>query len=354
MVLTMEITIEIYLIYLLLNKKHLQLSVGVFINLLKWSDWMNRLKSPSLLEANLLYLILGVLLLSLGQIVQSREVFTGLLITEVIIILIPNLLFLKGKGYSLKKVLRLNRISLEQGIYSIFIMIFAYPVAVAINAVMLLLLSRFTTALPAGIPLPNDLKEFAVSLIIMALAPGICEEVMFRGTMLDSYEKLGHKKSILITAFLFGIFHFNIYNFIGPTFLGIILGIIVYKTNSIYSSMIGHTVNNSIALTIGYFVTKFSGQIDEMANQPIPINEGSQILVSAIILLAIGIGSLFMMIFLIKRIPKYIPVPIDIAPAEVEVDNNMMVNKSKWFIDFLPIFIVVIIFLNVNLRFLLI
>ncbi len=321
---------------------------------------MDRLKSPTVLEANLIYLVLGILLLTFGQFVQTREVYTGLLITEFIIILLPNLAYLKLKGYSLKKVLRLNKITLEQGIYSIFIMIFAYPVAVVLNAIMISILSRFTALLPTGIPLPSNIREFSIGILIMALAPGICEEVMFRGTMLDSYEKLGHKKSILITAFLFGIFHFNIFNFIGPAFLGIIFGVLVYKTNSIYTSIIGHTVNNSIALTIGYFVNKYSNIIDDMANQPIPIEQNAQILGSAIVLLVIGVGSLYMMIFLIKRIPPNRPT-IDITESEYtkeSIDDSLtqvvyIENKSKRLLDSVPIIIVVITFIILNLKFIL-
>jgi hypothetical protein len=171
---------------------------------------------------------------------------------------------------------------------------------------------------------------------------------MFRGTMLDSYERLGHKKSILITAFLFGIFHFNIFNFIGPAFLGIILGVLVYKTNSIYTSIIGHTINNSIALTIGYFVTKYSGQIDQMANQPIPIDQNTQLLASAIMLLLIGTGSLLVMIFLIKKIPSH-----KASTDNIEFEEVYTENKSIGYLDFVPVIIVVIMFINLNIRFLL-
>ncbi len=76
---------------------------------------------------------------------------------------------------------------------------------------------------------------------------------MFRGVILNAYNKLGYRKSIIITGVLFGLFHFTILNFVGPAILGIIFGIMVYKTNSLYSSIIAHTVNNGIALTIGYF-----------------------------------------------------------------------------------------------------
>ncbi|NLC03276.1 MAG: CPBP family intramembrane metalloprotease [Tissierellia bacterium] len=309
---------------------------------------MERLKTPTIVESNLLYLFVGILLLFGGQIVQSREIYSGLLITEFIIILLPNLIYLKARGFSLKKVLRLNRISFEQGVYTVFIMIFAYPVAVFLNVIMVSILTRFTTVLPSGVPLPSTLKEFGVGLFIMALAPGICEEVMFRGTMLTSYSKIGKNKSIIITAFLFGIFHFNLFNFIGPTFLGIILGILLFKTNSIYTSMVGHTINNSIALTIGFLVTKFANHIDEVSTQAIDIEPNAQLLVGMLVLLGIGIGSLFMLIFLLKKIPIY-DSSLDIDEYEEITTEREKVNMFH----FIPVVVVVAIFINLNFKFLL-
>lgn len=310
---------------------------------------MERLEKPSLMEANLLYLIVGILLLFVGQIVQSREIYSGLLITEYIIILLPNLIYLKFKGYSLKSVLKLNKISFEQAVYTVFIMIFAYPVAVFFNAIMITILSKFTTALPSGIPLPSNLKEFGIGLFIMALAPGICEEVMFRGTMLSAYSKLGHKRAIIFTAFLFGIFHFNLFNFIGPTFLGIILGVLLYKTNSIYISMIGHTINNSIALTIGFFVTRFGDQIDQMANQPLDIVPSTQMLAGLIVLFLIGVGSLFMLIFLLKKIPT------DDSYLDIyEYEEIITDNKSISINDFIPVIIVLGIFIYLSIKYVLV
>ncbi len=309
---------------------------------------MERLKTPTIMESNLLYLFVGILLLFGGQIVQSREIYSGLLITEFIIILLPNLIYLKARGFSLKKVLRLNRISFEQGVYTVFIMIFAYPVAVFLNVIMVSILTRFTTVLPSGVPLPSTLKEFGVGLFIMALAPGICEEVMFRGTMLTSYSKIGENKSIIITAFLFGIFHFNLFNFIGPTFLGIILGILLFKTNSIYTSMIGHTINNSIALTIGFLVTKFANQIDQLSTQTIDIEPNAELLAGMLVLLAIVIGSLFMLIFLLKKIPTYNSA-LDIDEYEKITSEKEKINM----VHFIPVVVVIAIFINLNFKFLL-
>ena len=97
-----------------------------------------------------------------------------------------------------------------------------------------------------------------------------------------------------------------------------------------------------------------------MANQPIPIEQNAQILGSAIVLLVIGVGSLYMMIFLIKRIPPNRPT-IDITESEYtkeSIDDSLtqvvyIENKSKRLLDSVPIIIVVITFIILNLKFIL-
>ncbi|MCR2045273.1 type II CAAX endopeptidase family protein [Anaerosalibacter massiliensis] len=215
----------------------------------------------SILEANILYLILGILLIFLGGFVQSKEIYTGLLITQYIIIFLPTVLYLKVKGYSLKKVLKLNKISIKQIALVPLIVIFAYPVGAFLNYIFILLLSSFIEIKPLPIPIPESSPEFILGLIVISLSPGICEEILFRGMIMSSYDKLGKKKAIIISSILFGVYHFNLQNLLGPIFLGIVFGLIVYKTDSIYSSMIGHGFNNAIALAIGYFLLEKADNI---------------------------------------------------------------------------------------------
>lgn len=265
---------------------------------------MDELKRPSIFEANMVYFILGFALLFIGYIVQSREIYSGLLITEYIIILLPNLLYLKFRGYSLKEVLRLNPISLKQIVYVILIMIFAYPVAIFLNAVVLSIINSFSDTLPTTVPLPTNILEYFIGMFVIALAPGICEEVMFRGTMKSAYDRLGHTKSIIITAILFGIFHFNIMNLVGPIFLGIILGVLIHKTNSIYASILGHILNNGIALTIGFLITNNSDFIDEMANDSPMFPEKTQMLITLVTLGVLATISMSVVYILLKKIPS--------------------------------------------------
>ena len=323
---------------------------------------MSYKNKPSIFEVNLLYLLLGIGLLTLGAIVQSRELYSGLLVTEFILILAPCLLFLKVKGAPIKAVLRLNRIGLRQILLVIGITIFTYPLAVLFQAIFIGILNIFKDLTPSGVPLPNDGIQYIISFFIIAVAPGICEEVMFRGVIMNTYGSIGHKKSIIMTALLFGMFHFNIMNFIGPTVLGVVFGIIVYKTNSLYSAIIGHTVNNSIALTIGFFLNQFQQEIDEImmdsAVQPENIYFGIGNILMTLIFLALC--------FIIVKsfINKLEPVVEEIeAEDEFSYESSRDNNFNMGNIDFekigyrprrvdsiryLPIVMVVFIFLLVN------
>ena len=84
-----------------------------------------------------------------------------------------------------------------------------------------------------------------------------------------------------------------------------------------------------------------------MANQSLDIDQNMQLLVSAIMILLIGVGSLFMLIILLKKIPKY-----DHSLDIYEYEELTIEKKSNRMIDFIPVLVVVIIFINLNFKYL--
>lgn len=300
---------------------------------------MDRLERPSILETNVLYLFIGILFVFIGSVVQSRELYSGLLITEYLILLLPNLMYLKLMGFSLKKVLRLNKISFKQVGYIVLITIFAYPIAIFFNFIMTMILTYISEPLVDSIPMAETTGMYFLSLFVIALAPGICEEVMFRGTIMSAYGSKGKKKAIIYSAILFGAFHLNLQNLLGPIALGIVLGITVYKTNSIYAGMIGHTISNGIAVTIGFLATK---GIDGMSSSDIPALEIPNSIQMLIMLIILGIFALISTIIvraLIKRLPE----------GKESVPREIISYKHKN-IDYFPLVVFLMIFLYVNIK----
>lgn len=315
---------------------------------------MENRKVPTINESNLIYLILGILMLTVGSLIQTINLNIGLIVTEYLLILLPVIVFLRDNKYSIRGVLRLNFVSINQLIFVFFIIIFSYPIAVFLNFIVSTIIGIFTDATNTGVPIPTSFNDFLVSLFVIGVTPGICEEVLFRGLMLNSYEKLGKRKAIIITSILFGLFHFNLFNFIGPVFLGIILGIVYFKADSIVASMWGHFVNNSFSLAISYFaMQKIEDLEDIVINNP-EINQSKETIITIIVLFIISIISAFMLRTLLVHFPEKIDKTNNndqYEQIENEVPEDALeIEKINW----APVGIVILIFIFVNGMFLLI
>lgn len=313
---------------------------------------LDRKESPSILESNILYLLIGILLITVGSMVQAVEIYTGLLITEYLIILLPVLLYLKVKGYSLRQTLRLNGISFKQVIYIVLIVLLSYPIAVFFNYLGIVFLSKYGQVLPSSVPIPGSSKEFVLGLIIVSITPGICEEIMFRGMLMKSYGSLGTKKAIIYSAVLFGIFHFNLQNLLGPIFLGILFGLLVYKTNSILSSIIAHATNNLVALLIG----TLSLNAEEMVLDTQVVVPDNLLLFGAI---AMGIIALILG-YIVCRLMESMP-GTEIREKESLFDvpigsfysysNSVNKSKNMDIIEAFPLILFIVIFIFFNYKY---
>ena len=298
-------------------------------------------KNPPIVDTNFLFLIIALLLISLGSWVQGKQIYLGLLVTEYLLILFPILLYLKAKGFHIKEFLKIRRLSLKQIVYIVLIVIFSYPIAVFFNYIGILILSRYGKIIPNPVPLPSDLVDLLVGFVTIALTPGICEEVMFRGMIMKSYEVYGTRKAIILSSILFGLFHFNLQNLLGPIFLGILFGILATKTKSLLSSIVGHTANNTIALIIGFFTRNSQQNTADLIPDPGSLAYGA---------VALGVIS-FLLWLIVKKLLKSIPAGADeLDMAEEQALSITGVRNRMSFIEIVPIVIIMVIFSIMNYR----
>ncbi len=92
------------------------------------------------------------------------------------------------------------------------------------------------------------------ALLLIAVLPAFVEEHLCRGLMLRGLTKnTGIWPGIIVVALIFAFLHLNPYRLL-PTFsLGILLGYIAIKTNSIFPAILGHFMNNSASVLIYRF-----------------------------------------------------------------------------------------------------
>jgi len=93
------------------------------------------------------------------------------------------------------------------------------------------------------------------NLFMIGILPAIGEELIFRGVfqkIFAEWTKNIHV-GILLAAFLFSAMHFQFYGFLPRFMLGILLGYLFYWSGSIWIPILGHFVNNSVAVIAFYF-----------------------------------------------------------------------------------------------------
>ena len=94
-----------------------------------------------------------------------------------------------------------------------------------------------------------------VILFSFSVIPALCEEWFFRGMLLRSLLRWNSVwKSILISAMVFGSFHvlsnsvIALDRLLPSTLIGVMLGYLAYKSDSIWPGVILHSLNNGICL----------------------------------------------------------------------------------------------------------
>ena len=80
--------------------------------------------------------------------------------------------------------------------------------------------------------------------MVAFLAP-IFEELIFRKLIIDRTRRFGELTSILLSSFLFGLVHCNVYQIFYAFALGLILGYVYMRTGNVILTIIMHVLINS-------------------------------------------------------------------------------------------------------------
>ncbi len=86
-------------------------------------------------------------------------------------------------------------------------------------------------------------------VLILAVIPGVFEELAFRGVLMHGLApRLRPVPLALAVGAIFGIFHVSLWRIVPTAYLGVVLAAVVLLTGSIYPAMLWHALNNLIAI----------------------------------------------------------------------------------------------------------
>lgn len=99
---------------------------------------------------------------------------------------------------------------------------------------------------------------FVANLLVIAILAALSEELFFRGTLQPLLHRAfgGHgHAAVWATAVIFALVHMEFTAIIPRIFLGAVLGYLYLYTRSIWIPVLGHSVNNALAVVLARFST---------------------------------------------------------------------------------------------------
>lgn len=141
--------------------------------------------------------------------------------------------------------------------------------------------------------------SFIISFLIVSISPAVCEEAVFRGVVMHSFDNGKNKwVAIILTGLIFGAFHGSIWRFVPTALLGIMLGYIVYETDNMIYGTLFHAINNAVPLfsifSMKHLYTNemFQNQMQSMTAEGIPlIAIGTYVMYGTAVPLLFAIGN---------------------------------------------------------------
>jgi membrane protease YdiL (CAAX protease family) len=103
---------------------------------------------------------------------------------------------------------------------------------------------------------PRNAADALLSIAVIAVLPGLCEELVVRGVLLPSLAAVirGAAGPIVLTALLFAGIHRDPYRFAFTFALGLVFGLVRLATRSLWPSVVAHLTLNTLTFLVAPFV----------------------------------------------------------------------------------------------------
>lgn len=89
------------------------------------------------------------------------------------------------------------------------------------------------------------------AILLLAILPPICEEILFRGTLARGLAtRLPGWLAVTLAAMLFSAYHLSLVQALPTLTLGLALGLFALRADSVVPAIIGHVLNNGIAVLV--------------------------------------------------------------------------------------------------------
>lgn len=266
----------------------------------------------SIQKTNLFVLFLFVLQFILGLFWSSlmtmvnMPIVINMILSQICMFGIPTILYFIITKSNVKDTLSIKPISPLNILIIVAISIFIQPIMTVLSALTTIFFpNNVTTMLTETAKIPIWL-----TIIATALTPAIFEEIIFRGIVFSGYRTTSLLKASIMTGLLFGLIHCDAQQFLYAFVMGIFFCFLVYRTGSIFASMISHfTINGSQVLISTILMSSMSSEELLKSTTNTNISDIIASLISSIFLACITAPILILLIWAFIKINKKPEIP---------------------------------------------
>ena len=226
-----------------------------------------------------------------GSMLQLKFGLGGVFGTQLILLLVPLAVVLYTR-----KDIRLTYGFHNTGAISFLgalsVILGMYPINIVVSYV---LISLFPTSADNVVTTFSTIMDGNIVgvFFVVAVTPAVCEEMLFRGLIYHSMkERYRASVTIAIVAVLFGIYHMSLVKFIPTGLLGLALCYVVYKSGSIYPSMMMHFINNALSVLVTYYPERIGKICPILYRESLSVSDA--LILSGVGLALLGVGGLLL------------------------------------------------------------
>ncbi len=188
-----------------------------------------------------------------GELSTGGNIYLSVIVLQMLIFLIPGIIYCKLRGEETKRHLCLRWMGPRKFVFSIFAFVTAFAGAGLIKLGLYAVgytstsYTLYENYVPAN---TGSLGSIIYVLVALAILPAVTEEFVFRGIVLQEYRTAGlsRSSSLLFSALLFALIHFNPAQLPVYFFGGIMFGAVFMVTDSIVAAVTVHFLNNAVSL----------------------------------------------------------------------------------------------------------
>lgn len=179
----------------------------------------------------------------------------GLLAAEWLLLFAPAVLFVWLGRFDPRRMLSLKRPTRSGLLAGVLLVAGALP--------MIWLIGWLQTFV---LPIPQELLQglerlltadsfsrFVWLLLVLAVTPALCEEIVFRGVLLGSTRTMEPWRMVLLNGAVFGAFHLSfetVIRFLPTALLGALIAWAVWRSGSVWVGALMHFVNNATLVVL--------------------------------------------------------------------------------------------------------